>query len=202
MAKRAMWFLVLGLVLMLAVASLPTQAAGGLNVFVDCIDRSSGEAHVWFGYSANEAGKDPTFGYIDNGMGVYVTTVTAGTHHRVADAVIDFENEILFSISATFSNGIEYKEVRVNRDTRGPSCSNATGQPDGGLKTVSKDVALGCYRWEKLDEYNHWGDTGATTCSQVEGDRVFVRLVLGPDNPDTNPDDYRVSAAESQQEQQ
>ncbi len=67
--------------------------------------------------------------------------------------------------------------------------------PDGGLVEITKDAAPGCYQWEIRDAYDHWSNV-AVTCSQVEGERVFVRLVLGRDNPDHNPEDYRISWVE------
>lgn len=194
MMKRLCGALILVVVLLLALSHLPTQAAGNLHVFVDCIDRSGGMTHVWFGYSASENGKEPTFSYIDDGAGIYITDVTKGTHRRVADAILNSnETEILFGISATFSNGVEYSDVRVNANTKGAACVSGTGRPDGGLSTVTKDVAPGTYLWEIRDEWGHWSSV-ATTQSQTEGDRTFVRLVLGPDNANTNPDDYRVTA--------
>ena len=187
--------LILVVVLLLALSHLPTQAAGNLHVFVDCIDRSGGMTHVWFGYSASENGKEPTFSYIDDGAGIYITDVTKGTHRQVADAILNSdETEIPIRHFSHLQQRrrIQRREGEREYQRRGLRQRHRTTRRRP-FHHVTKDVAPGTYLWEIRDE---WGPLveRRDDSKPTEGDRTFVRLVLGPDNANTNPDDYRVTA--------
>lgn len=158
---------------------------------VDCQERdAAGRLHVWVGYNSSKSLPDSYLAYIGNGPGIYLDGFEAGEHRRVIEVLLPNEADTLQLFIYPENVGIT-----ISEDLTAPDCSAGTGRPDGGIATITKDVSEGCYRWWKQDPYGTWGDTGATTCSQVEGDHVFVRLALGPDNSDTDANHYRVYPA-------
>ena len=187
-------------VLLCTQALTAAQDAGGdavnFNWFVDCRTEDDRAVTIWIGYTSATTLKNSYFSYLGPQPGIYLPgdhSFPSGTHHR--------------QVEVLFLKQVEQKEtlqiwldpqqitLSVYIETKAPDCNAGTGRPDGGLSTVTKDVAPGCYHWEKMDENGNWGDTGATTCSQTEGDRTFTRLVLGPDNSVTDASRYRVFPA-------
>lgn len=73
-------------------------------------------------------------------------------------------------------------------------CPKLTPQP-GDMFTITVYVESGdVFTWQILDVYGHWNDVaGVVTPAQVEDSKRFTRLVLGADNLDHNPADYRVN---------
>jgi hypothetical protein len=176
-------------VLMLLSAALPAVQAADISLSITCVDHSQPDrAIIHFGYSASETVAGT--GYLapaGNFEGALPPNILeAGQHDDV------FVVEVFGPMVWQFVSENVTAELSVDVDTSGPDCDQV-GQygPDGGLKTVSKDVAPGCYEWSIADDYGHWS-TVATTCSQQEGDHVFVRLVLGRDNPVTDETRYKV----------
>lgn len=182
------WTLI-GLILLSAIlfATRMMAQAADFSWQINCQEEVNGQLHYWLGYNSSEALPDSYFGYTGNGPGIYIESVEAGQHPRVVDVIPNGGIVTLYLYPQDIS-------VTVDDNTAAPDCSQfngAGGQPDGGLKTITKMAAPGCYKWDIQDDYGHWSYV-ATTCSQQEGDNTFVRLVLGPDNPITDPDRYRI----------
>lgn len=76
-----------------------------------------------------------------------------------------------------------------------PPCPQPAPQP-GDMFSITVYVDSGdLFTWQILDAYGHWNDVaGVVTPVQEEDGKRFTRLVLGPDNLDHNPADYRVFA--------
>lgn len=82
-------------------------------------------------------------------------------------------------------------------DCPGIDEDRGSGQPDGGLETITIEVGKGCFSWEFKDDYDNWSVVAVNgaqvfTQTQTEGEFTFVRLVLGQDNPVIDPDRYRL----------
>jgi len=196
--KREVLLSVLLVIITLALLVFGSRAVGAADVslFVSCIERESesGLPRVWFGYEAGAAvsgtgymGDSEQVGFI----GFAPNALQAGRFEKVFGAELQVPDAVAFFQFVT-DDGEGY-EVFADASNEAIDCAELESSygPDGGLRTITKDVAPGCYEWSIQDDYGHWSIV-ATTCSQQEGERVFVRLVLGRDNPVTDPDRYRV----------
>ena len=177
----------LAMFILLSVTGLIPAHAADVSWFIDCKEFVNDQHTIWLGYSANKDYPDANFAWIGNGPEVVSSDITKGVHHKVVRVIFPQVTD-----TVTLWIDPQHVEITVSKDTRASVCVSGTGRPDGGIATVTLDAAPGLYHWEKMDAYGHWGDTGAETWAQSEGDRSFVRLPLGPDNADTDPSHYRI----------
>jgi len=184
----------ISLMALLSTALVSVQAAT-VSLFVSCIERKSesGLPRVWFGYESDALvdgvgymGDSETSGFI----GYAPNTLRPGRFEKVFG--VELQTDGAQAFFQFIANDDAAYEVWADASTDAPGCEQVgVYGPDGGLKTITKDVAPGCYEWSIQDDYGHWSVV-ATTCSQSEGEHTFVRLVLGRDNPVTDEARYRV----------
>ena len=189
------WIVIAILFILLIVLGYTVKAEGAFTVFVFCQEEAPQGTHVWFGYTSDQNGEGT---YVDYnppaaGPGIYFTDVQAGTFNRVADAFIAPGGYVRFGIDTYF--GSEFVMADATWTGGAPECSAALDPVQGGLNTIT--LAVGndtLFHWQIRDVNGNWNDIiGVTTPVEYDADGApFTRLVLGNDNPDTNPENYRV----------
>ncbi len=123
--------------------------------------------------------------------------LTAGVYPRAIVASVDglYPENV---IQLWTDNPYFYAEVAFSIDTSAPECADLDNEtnrygPDGGWNEITVfDPPCDPCRWAISDEFGNWHDIGVTTPAQDEGNGRFTRLVLGRDNPITDPARYQV----------
>lgn len=143
-----------------------------------------------FTYTWNGPDTEAEFGYLGqmSASGIHITLkqgthefVTTGMRRGRVTAYIHLKNR-------TYEATVTLHTHPCNHEPD----DSSTGRPDGGARNITIDnPPCDVCQWQIMDAYGHWSDV-ATTNTQVEGDRRFVRLVLGEDNTDTDASHYRV----------
>ncbi len=182
------------LLVMLIVFTFPglLAAAPQDDLFV-CQDNEVAWVRFFFAYTGTDLVDG--WGYVAEGASGDLRGLTADAFYL--DPTDPYFGEAFFFV---IING-QYYTITGDSTTLG--CPDAdedrgSGEPDGGLNTVTIEIGKGCFSWEFLDEYDTWSIVtvnGAQvfTQTQSEGDFTFVRLVLGQDNLVTDPDRYRLT---------
>lgn len=195
MMKRFLigWIVLTVLLVGLSVPALAQNDATTFTLFVSCKETTeSGLTRIWFGYESSAFVEGVAYYGPSEGAGFIgypPNTMYAGRLDKIFG--IELQEPGVVAFYEFIANDGSSFHVEADANTKVQACKKIAYGPDGGLRTITKDVAPGCYEWSIEDDYGHWS-TVATTCSQVEGDHVFVRLVLGRDNPITDESRYRV----------
>jgi len=118
-----------------------------------------------------------------------MTYPIAGVHQRQVDVLLpEYDSKVtLFQYPDDVS-------VTITYDTPAPYCGEPADTPD--LFTITVYVEGGNYfQWEIFDGFSWNLITGVITPAEFdEAGNEFTRLVLGTDNLNHNPDNYRVTA--------
>lgn len=120
------WLRLIAVLMVLALAAGSVKAAD-LTVYVSCATvQDDGSTLVWFGYSASATADSGSFGYIDNGPGIYADGVEAGKHDRAAEAVLTpDEARIMFAADAWYGEDYVYSEAWFDRSMSAPECDGS-----------------------------------------------------------------------------
>lgn len=192
-----MRYLLTALLALAVLGCLTPVNAQDFTIFVNCVERpgGGGSDRAWFGYESGSTFTPETpmlllggSGLINNLPGV----LAAGRHDRVFGVDLDAAAPVEWTI---YHNGV-YTTVSTADNI--PTCgeNRAAAGPDGGLTTITLwDVAGTRFTWEIRDQWDNWhGISGVETPVEFDQGRPFTRLVLGPDNGNHDPANYRVTA--------
>jgi hypothetical protein len=189
----------LALVIVLLV-TLPVAAQDTLALALTCWERPEPGAagNMWL--SVHYSGAPSSWG----GSGLSWSTPGLPDGQLVAG---DYPHAVVASVDGLYPLNIiqlwtdepySYAEIAFTIDTEAPECSEMNNSandygPDGGWVEIEiGDPPCDPCAWEVGDEYGNWHEVGAVTPVQDEGGGRFTRLVLGHDNPVTDPARYRV----------
>ncbi len=192
-------FLLVLCLLLLAALPVLAQEAVGWSIRLDCISREVDELPIaMFGYAVEETG-DP-YGYmpeVNDFEGDDTEVVTdfpvwfyPGDHPQTLGVFVHDSRTVVWVVEL-FG---QQQRVEAN-ETAAPDCDTLAapyGADGGWVEIEISDPPCNPCTWEVADDYGNWHDVGATTPVQDEGSGGFTRLVLGRDNPVTDPARYRV----------
>lgn len=129
--RRLVLMLVLVLINLLLLGNLAAVQAEGadLTVYVSCATpQEDGSILVWFGYNASATADSSSFGYIDDGPGIYADGVEAGKHDRVAEAILSpDEAQIMFYADGWYGEDYVYSEAWFDASMSAPACDDSGG---------------------------------------------------------------------------